>query len=337
MAKKRKTTKTQASQALTPLVPHTDNTPLQTLHIPTELIMLILHELSHSPSSLMQASLVCRAWRSPAQQLIFSSIYLRSDAQCKKLQKFLKGHPGLFSSTSRLSIVEYEKPYHLGDLVSVRTGRRLHSGGKPYLHLPGAMSFIPPLVTSVRSLDLFILPWRDSTVHFVQKFKRVQNLRVHGAQSISAEAFQMVLSQMAELNNICLSTHYYHVPQTPEADFDARLIRAIGNSVAIGQSRFSTPISLKRLVLMGAEDLPDLLEILSNEKVTNLSGLEYLYLRWTTGPMFDFRFVDALFRRGGPSLRTLVVKIPHIHDTLLDNRQHLGETSRYSVIPLRNN
>ncbi|THU88964.1 hypothetical protein K435DRAFT_969295 [Dendrothele bispora CBS 962.96] len=285
--------------------------------------MLILHELSHSPSSLMQASLVCRAWRVPAQQLIFSSIYLRSDAQCKKLQNFLKGHPGLLSNTSRLSIVEHEKPHHLGNLISVRTGRGLQSGGKPYLHLPGAMSFIPSLAASVRSLDLFVLPWRDSTLHFVQHFKRVQKLRVHGAQSISAETFQMLFGELVELNDISLSTYYHRLPQNPESDFDARLLRAADNSVAIEQSRFSTPISLKSLVLMEAEHLPDLLETLSNEKVTNLSGLGYLYLRWTTRPIFAFRFVDALFQRGGSSLKTLVVEIPKRHHMQVYSRSHL--------------
>ncbi|THU83328.1 hypothetical protein K435DRAFT_428947 [Dendrothele bispora CBS 962.96] len=72
--------------------------------IPPEILLLIMDELRHLKASLKEASLVCRAWRGPAQAYLFSQIHIRQLRDCKRIFKIFQKSLHLTSHVNRLVV-----------------------------------------------------------------------------------------------------------------------------------------------------------------------------------------------------------------------------------------
>ncbi|KAF5343454.1 hypothetical protein D9758_011841 [Tetrapyrgos nigripes] len=270
--------------------------PPQTFHLPPEITFMIMRKLNEGPPDrtwhyLVNASLVCRDWRGPAQSLIFQSIYFHSNERCKRFRKLVENNPRLLSYVRHLSILENDLVSDFDTVVSDRNGKTMYGGWKAYLHLPEAMECIPKLPSSVRSLGVYISPWRDSTVDTVKQFTNIKKLKIKFVTTMLAWELQTAVQNFHNLTHLHLCGSF---PLLGEEHLESR-----------------RKSMMDLLVLEEVEDCFDVMQVLVDGDLFDLSGLEYLGLQWSSphrGQEEEFRALDMLFEKSGSSLKTLVVE-----------------------------
>ncbi|KAK7437239.1 hypothetical protein VKT23_018681 [Stygiomarasmius scandens] len=279
--------------------------------VPPEILLLIMNEIQDSSITLKNAALVCRAWRHPAQVVLFSEMQLKSRGDCRRFIKILRKSPHLASNIIRLNVVERA----FDSATSTKSGH--------YLQHPDVFKlfsdFLGVYSINLREVTVSAYPWNGFTMKILKPLgKTVHRLKIDECESVPCDSIVRILEMMPELDSLHLSygersgsyfgqTRSYAM-QLSESDGEANRSEEIHSSLPKLASR-----SIKQLVLNRVEHRFDLMNYLLNPGHFDFSNLGYLSLTWMIvndqqiieDP--EFEQLDQLFKRIGPSLTHLKI------------------------------
>ncbi|KAF5317443.1 hypothetical protein D9758_018750 [Tetrapyrgos nigripes] len=278
--------------------------------IPLEILLLIMEQLYDSPDVLRTASLVCRAWRGPAQVYLFSQVTLESKEDCKKLLKVLNKSPHIAQNVHRLNLIELGDPsLPTFRLLSRQLKGLLPHSKSPYLGTTLAVDLAEMLGSSILELGTSIYPFGSHIIPFLKPLTRVRTFKLCDCEDMPLESFSEVLKGMTELNSLHLLCGESFADPDKYLDNVEALSRS--SSSVESQDVVSSPIRLNTLALDKIEHRFDIIKFLLDSGRFDLENLESLYLAWMEVEdqaeieFLDFRLVDRLFERVGPSVKDL--------------------------------
>ncbi|KAK7436446.1 hypothetical protein VKT23_019158 [Stygiomarasmius scandens] len=318
MDSRQKRTRTKANASSTTTAPVRRSTRVASRtgwRIPAEILLLIMSELRNFSGALRASALVCRAWRSPAQLYLFSRLRIESHEDCKRITSILRKSPHIASQVHRLAVFEFDERGSLPaySFVTPSTFNKFLNLKSLYLESRLAIEIASKLGSTVRELSIAVFPFRKNTPNIFKSLPRVQVLRVDDCEDIPVESLMEIIRNMSELTSLHL---FCGSLEPSQSEYERGLLslddlQQLGGNTAGGSGADTHPVRLTRLTLDRIDHRFAFMKFLLDKSYFDLDALGELNLVWMKAgdqrhlSRLDFRYLDRLLDRVGPSLKCL--------------------------------